>query len=264
MVFTILLTGCTNQEYKLSVNDDGTCVMNFEVSVNTEVYNLLSSYDVDTAELNRKKKNDYGNVLDDVDALFQELASIYHKYGYEIEVVNDAVKIGFSATKIYSNTDEINKEIKELKKMGLTGLDFEITAQSSELKKEYTVYGTLDYILDPDIDMENSIIKDNFPTLFDTSILTAQAQITMPSETQISATDGEPDENTVTWKALYNEETTQVHVISSYKNKSLYVIIMVVAIVVILAIVFAVLKFKKKNAGRKNEDFYDNSDTDQT
>lgn len=263
MIFTIMLTGCTNQEYNLTVNDDGTCIMNFEITVNTEVYNLLSSYDVDTADLNRKKKNDYGNELDNVDALFQEFASIYHKYGYEIEVVNDAVKIGFSATKIYPNPDEINKEIKELKKMGLTGLDFEISAQASELKKEYTVYGTLDYILDPDIDMENNTIKDNFPTLFDTSILTAQAKITMPSGTEISASDGNQEENTVTWKASYNEETTEVHVISSYKNKSLYVIIIFAVIIIVLVIVFAVLKVLKKKKDRKNDDFYDNSDPEQ-
>lgn len=258
MLFMIVLTGCTSQEYSLQVNDDDTCSFTCQVTVNRDVYSLLATYDIDTAALNRQKNTSYNNELDDVDVLFQELAVIYSTYDFKITPINDTTIIGFKANKVYPNIEEANKEIKNLKRAGLSGFDFEITHNASKVKNEYTVYGTLDYILDPDIDMENKLINENFLLLFDTSILTAKATVITPMSVPDIQTDGTLNENMgYVWTASYDEgTTTDVHIIASKTNNSYYYIALVIIVIIgVIAGIF-ISRFIRKKKAIKNADFY--------
>ena len=254
----IILTGCTSQEYTLQVNDDDTCSFTCQITVNRDVYSLLATYDIDTAALNRQKNTSYNNELDDVDALFQELAVIYSTYDFKITPINDTTIIGFKANKVYPNIEEANKEIKNLKRAGLSGFNFEITHNTSKVKNEYTIYGTLDYILDPDFDMENKLINENFLLLFDTSILTAKATVITPMSTPDIQTDGTFNENMgYVWNASYDEgTTTAVHIIASKTNNAYYYIAFVIIVIIGAIAGLFISRFIRKKKAIKNADFY--------
>ena len=254
----VTLTGCANQEYTLQINDDNTCNFTCEVTINNDVYSLLGTYGVDTAKLNKDKTTKYENELDDVDALFQELAVIYHDFGYSITPINDTINIGFSASKKYPNIEELNKEIKELNQLNICGFNFEITHEKTSFVSEYKVYGGLKYILDSDIDMENELINENFNQLFDTSLLKATCKVIMPASTSVTNSDGTFDSNQFVWTATYDEgAVTPVHIISSLKNTSMYAIA-VVSVVIILAIVALFgSRFLRKMKAKKNYEFYE-------
>lgn len=255
----LIITGCTSQEYTLQINDDNTCNLTCQITVSREVYSLLATYDIDTAALNRQKEVTYDNELDDVDALFQEIAVIYNSYGFKITPINDSTIIGFKANKTYTALEEANKEIKNLKQAGLTGFDFEIKHTQTKIKNEYQIYGTLDYILDPDIDMDDTLIHDNFLSLFDTSTLSAKATIVTPMSTPNIKTDGKNNNIGYEWTATYDEnETAPVHIISSKTNTYYYYIGFVIGVILLAAFGLIISRIIKKKTSRRNEDFYSN------
>lgn len=263
LCMAFLLSGCTYQEYTLQINDDNTCQLTMQITVNNDLYSLLSTYDVDTQALNRTKNTSYDNdELNNVDALFQELAAIYDSYGFNIIAINDTVDIGFKASKRYKTLDEINNEIKELNNIGICGFDFQISQNKDTFSNEYRVYGTLDYILDPDIDMSIPEIEENFSALLNTSNFKAIASISMPISTTVTATDGNYNGTQFVWTTSYDQnETAPVHIISQYKNTSMYMIVGVIVVIVLVIVGVFVARALRKISSRKNNDFYDRNST---
>lgn len=257
----LVFTGCTSQEYSLQINDDETCNLTIQITVNHEVYSLLGTYGIDTSALNRQKKVVFDNELDDVDALFQEYAVKYSNRDFKIEAINDTIEIGFKATKKYNTISEANTDIKDLQTAGLSGLDFEITSDSSQFKTDYKVYGSVKYLLDSDIDMKNELISENFETLFDTSLLSASCSISMPASTTVSATDGTLEKGKYLWTATYDEgNTADIHIISGFKNTYMYIIAGVVVVIVIGILGFFISRYLKRRKERRNDDFYNNEE----
>lgn len=191
MLVTVLcFSGCGVQKYTLQINDDDTCNFSLAVSINRDTYNLLPTYGIDVDKLNREKNTSTGTAIDDVDAIFQEVAVMFNEYGYEISVINDTIDVGFKASKTYASIAEFNSEIKSFYDNGLVGTNLEITKTQTRYDTKYTCYGSLDYVLDKDIDFNNATVSDAFNSFFDTSQLTCQLEVTMPYSTTVSASDG--------------------------------------------------------------------------
>ena len=56
MLLLLLFTGCGAQNYKLTINDDDSSTFYVKLAVDTTTYNLLSSYGINTSELNKQKE----------------------------------------------------------------------------------------------------------------------------------------------------------------------------------------------------------------
>ena len=122
--------------------------------------------------------------------------------------------------------------------------------QYRNTKKEYKAYGTLNYLLDKDMGLDDETIKSYFDTQYDSSNMTASLTIMMPTTTQISAHDGTIDTNgQIKWVAEYNKGTRDVHIVSNFSDYSKYYIIGVFGLLIIAVISFFFLraiKFKKE------------------
>lgn len=248
VMITVLfcLTGCGTQNYNLQINDDDSCIFDITISVNKDTYNLLSSYNIDTAKLNREKNTNTGTEVDNVDALFQEAALTLQQYEYTISAIDDSIDVGFSATKTYPTIAAFNEEIKTLKEIGLVGTDLVITKTEGTFETEYYCYGTLDYVIDKDVDFGSETISESFETLFDTSQLNCQLSVTMPYSTAIKASDGVYENGTLIWTNSYNNGATkEVHVISGIQNKQAFAILIVAIVVVIVILIIVGIKVAK-------------------
>lgn len=99
MLLLLLFTGCGAQNYKLTINDDDSSTFYVKLAVDTTTYNLLSSYGINTSELNKQKERNSGTAIDNVDALFQETAYQFYNNGFDIAAIDDSIEIGFEGTK---------------------------------------------------------------------------------------------------------------------------------------------------------------------
>lgn len=270
-ILALCLVGCGTQTYYLQINDDDTCTFKISLLVNKETYNRLPAYGIDVDQLNREKNTSTNTSLDNVDALFQEAAAIFQQYDFVITPISDAINIGFEAEKTYLTIADINQEIKTLHQMGLIGVDFEIMKEETRYKKDYKCYGTLDYVLDPDVNMEDEFISKMFKSTFsDTDSLKCSFNVIMPYSTQVSATDGKSGPQGFTWENAYNGEQVPVHIISGVKNKSAYAITIVVAVILGAALFILgyrfIRRYKALHPKKDNYDYnnggYDDDDDD--
>ncbi len=255
IILIILLTGCGTQNYSLKVNDDNSVEYKIRITVDSTTYDLLSSYGVDMSNLNRNKKSYGDEDIDSLDAVFQEQAMLYRQYNYDIVNVTDTVEIGFEALKKYNTIDEFNSEIKEMYDRNLIGTNVEVIKEETSFGETYKVYGTLEYILDEDVDLEDPAVKENFDNVYNKSKLSATLSINVPGHTEITTTDGAQNDRLVTWEAFYEEsgEPKEVHVISEYKSKGFYVLICVVGIVALVVIAIVGLKIYKRIIQKKEK-----------
>ena len=258
-LFTFFIfTGCGTQVYNLKFNSDNTLDFKIRITVDTTTYDLLSSYGININELNRNKISYGDEEIDSLDAVFQEQAAIYKQYGYDIINVVDTVEIGFEAHKTYTTIDEFNQEIKKMYDERIVGTNIEVIKEESSLKSTYKVYGSLEYILDDDVDLSDPAVKDNFSKVYNKSKLSASLSIDTPEKTTVIATDGANSGRTTVWQAMYDEtdSSTEVHVISEFKNRSFYILIILGSLIgVIIAIIIGVKVAKKvKWNKRKREE----------
>lgn len=249
LIAILTLSGCTKQEYDVKIGDNDSVTFTMRVLVDKESYDLMSSFGVDINEL-EEKAQEGTNCADDVNVLFQETAIQLNDYGFTIKPLNDAVDLGFEASKQYLTIEEFNKEIKYLCENNLSGLNLDIQYKNTDTKKEYKAYGTLNYLLDKDMGLDDETIKSYFDTQYDSSNMTASLTIMMPTTTQISAHDGTIDTNgQIKWVAEYNKGTRDVHIVSNFSDYSKYYIIGVFGLLIVAVISFFFLraiKFKKE------------------
>ena len=175
-------------------------------------------------------------------------------YGYEITAVDDSIDIGFEAKKHYENIEILNADIEKMYNDGVIGTMFTVTKSSSKFKTNYHIEGTLKYMLDDDIDLEDKQLKNNFQNIFDKSSLNANLTIVVPPSTKIEATDGEILQNNsgATWSTSYEAGNKEVKasIDSVYMNTSAYIkagvaIVITGVIVLILGMRFA--RTRKEN-----------------
>lgn len=254
----LIFTGCGSQEYNIVINDDETCTVDVRLSISKDAYSLIGSYGMDMTAINADKSIYYGGSVENVDVLFQEVANEYATFGYSISPVDDAFSLGFEASKLYQTPSDLNKEILLMKNKGISGLSFEIGKSETNTSKEYTLYGELEYMLDPDISMTNEVISENIVNMIGLSGLTAKATVSMPPETTVSAMDGVYENQEFTWFAtIESTEATPVHIISSYTNSSLIMLFGVIVFLVVAIIIFFVLRKVKLIRDKKSEPEYD-------
>lgn len=260
LMIMLFFTGCTRQEYSVNINDSDNVDLTIKVLIDKESYNLLSSFGVDINELEDNKVQDTGTEVDKVNALFQESAMTLQDYGFQITALNDAVELGFSAQKTYLTIEEFNSEIQELCKNNVSGLNLDIQYTNTKNHKEYKAYGTLNYLLDEDMGLDDKTIKSYFDEQYDTSNMTATVYINMPISTQVTNYDGEDSGNGIKWTTSYADGEKEVHVISSYDDNTIIYIIVFVVIIILLVIAFFVLralKFKKEKDNSALSDVYE-------
>ena len=251
LIFMFFLSGCTRQEYYIDITDSDNVDFTIKVLIDKESYDLLSSFGIDLPALEEDKITGTGTDVDDVNALFQETAMTLQDYGFTITPLNDTVELGFSAEKTYLTIEEFNNEIVTLCDNNVSGLNLNIQYTNTKNHKEYKAYGTLNYVVDADMQLDDKTIKSYFDEQYDTSNMTATAYINMPLSTQITNHDGTDTASGVQWITSYSDGEKDVHVISSYNdNTNLYIIVFVI-IIILLVIGFFVaraLKLKKEKA----------------
>lgn len=260
MICIFCLCGCGKQDYFLQINDDDTCNFTIKLTINRDTYNSLSSdYEVDIDQLNREKNTMTGTDMDNVDAVFQETAAIFNQYGYQITAINDTIDIGFEASKKYNTIAELNAEIAELHSINLIGVNLQVGKEQTRYQKTYRCYGELDYILDEDIDMKDDFISKMFLSQADLESLTCQFSVVMPYSTVLERTDGTASPNGYTWTSSYQGSATPIHIISSARNTSAYIVTFLIGIVVIVGLIIMISRFirqyKSKRRYEQSKDY---------
>lgn len=260
IMIVFLLSGCTRQEYEVVINDNNNVSFEVTALIDKESYNLISSFGIDISKLEENKVIDTGTPVDKVNALFQEYAMLFQEYGFEITPLDDAVELGFSAKKNYLTIEEFNEEIKKLNENELSGLTLDIQYVNTKNNKEFKAYGSLNYLLDKDMGLDDEIIKSYFDEQYDSSNMTAQVSITMPVTTQITNHDGTVGQNgAIVWNTSYKDGPKDVHVISSFKDNTLFYAIILILVIVLLIVAFFILralKFKKEKDNSALADEY--------
>lgn len=260
LLLMLLLSGCTRQEYNVNINNNDNVDFSIKVLINKESYNLLSSFGIDTNELEENKIEGTGTEVDNVNVLFQETAMTLQGYGFQITALDDAVELGFSAKKTYLTIEEFNDEIKKLCENNVSGLNLNIQYSNTKNHKEYKAYGTINYLIDEDMGLDDSTIKSYFDEQYDTSDMTATVYINMPLSTQITNHDGTDSGNGIQWTTSYTDGEKEVHVISSYNDNTIIYIIIFIVVIILLVIAFFVLralKFKKEKDNSALADVYE-------
>lgn len=266
LIVMFILSGCSRQEYEVVIGDSNSVTFTITAIIDKESYNLLSSFGIDISEIEKKQVEGTGTSVDNVNTLFQETAMLFNSYGFDITPLNDAVEIGFKAKKSYLTIEEFNNEIKELQANNICGLDLDIQYVDTPRKKEYKAYGTLSYVIDPDLGFDDETIKGYFDKQYDSSGMICRVAIQMPSTTAISASDGTIGANgALDWQTSYDNGPVDVHIISEFHDNSMIYAFIAGGILVALVIGFFVLrslKFKKdkKNSALKDEYEYEASE----
>lgn len=255
MLFMIFgLCGCTRQEYEVNINDNDSVELSMKILISKESYNLMSSFGIDINELEENKIEGTGTTVDQVNVLFQESAMLLNNYGFEITPLDDAVELGFSAKKTYLTIEEFNSEIKELCENNLSGLNLDIQYVNKTNNKEYKAYGTLNYLLDKDMGLDDETIKSYFDKQYDSSNMTAVVYINMPLSTTVTNHDGTQSStgSAIQWNTSYSEGEKEVHIISSYKDNTLYYIFGVIIFIIVIIIGIFISRALKLKNEKKN------------
>lgn len=260
IVMILFLTGCTNQDYTLVVNSDDTARFTIRYIVDKDTYELLEAYDIETNYKFEQSMNS-ANSIERCDVLFQEAASIFHKYGFKINPVNDAIEIGFEATKDYKTIEELNKDLPKLYENGLTGFNGQVTISQTLLAKTYLFSGTVKYYTDPDAELSETD-KAQLLELYDTSNLNADVFLKMPGD--LVALDGIVENAMAKYTASYEEgQEIPVHLKTQIVNTALRTLIIIV-VVILAAVVFVFIsrKKKKQKEAQKMRELYGSEDDD--
>lgn len=262
IIFTLFLTGCTNQEYTLVVNSDDSADLTIRYIVDKDTYDLLSSYDIE-GSYKFEQNTSSANEIERCDVLFQEAAAVFYDYGFKINPVNDSIEIGFEASKNYKTIDELNADIAKLYNDGLTNFNGEVTVDDSLLSKTYVFSGTVKYLLDPDAEVTDAE-KSQILSLYDTSNLHAQVSLKMPGD--LVDLDGTVEDSMARYTATYDDnEEVPVHLKTQIVNTLVRNIIFAVVIVIVVVGGFFISKnMKKKKEAQKLKDLYgDEEDFDE-
>lgn len=254
-------TGCGTQEYSIQINDDDSVVFSTKIAVPKEIYNSMAEmYAVDFDKLNREK-NVSDEALQSIDALFQETAALFMQYDFSISAIDDALNVGFEATKTYPNLEAFNEEMATLEYHNIIGLDVEIIKSETRYKTTYTCQGNLTYVLDPDIDMENEEIRNNFQAIYpNKDSLESRLSITIPMSTTLDATNGTFENNAYVWTANYNNgepEKVGFGIRSYITNIKAYIYTGIIILVVVAVLVVIISRFIRKKKAGKFEEYVD-------
>lgn len=249
-----LLSGC-KQTYTVKVNNDDTVDFAIRVVISKDTYNMLSSFNVNTKEMEDNKVLGMSAELDDTSAVFQETAAFFQNRGYTLNPLDDAVEMGFEVSKSFMNPQEFNEEIAYLYNNHFSGLYLDIKNQKTYTSNTYQAYGTLEVQKDSDLEQMNETAMEAFENQFDLSSVKSEVYIYMPNTTTVTATDGDQTvlQGSTFWSADYGQqEQTPVHVISSYKDDTIIYAGAAVGIVVLL-ILFVVVSRLIKRKGEKQK-----------
>lgn len=264
-----VLSGCARQEYDVRITEQNGVEFTVKLIISKERYNTMATFGVDVKSLEENKVQGTGSEVDKVNAMFQEEAMKFKDKGFTITALDDAVEMGFMAKKSYLTIEEFNAEIKNLKENHMSGLDLDIQYKDTTNHKEYKAYGTIEYAIDPDMGLDDEIIKGYFDKQYDSSSMTCKVNISMPTTTQITAHDGSNSQGgALEWQTAYGKGVKDVHIVSEYHDNSMYYMIGAGAIVLIAVVGFFVsksirLKKEKKNSALRDEYEYEASQNEQ-
>lgn len=247
----LFFTGCTNQTYEISVNEDNSCDMTLTLITDIDNYNLLSSYGINT-ENKLIKKESSANGVEQCDVLFQEAAGIFYNEGFEIEPLSDAVQVGFVAKKHYASTDALNKDIKKLYDTGYFGLNINIKHNKSLTADSYSVDGNFKYYIDPSLKIPDELVS-NLDSIADVSNLSANLYISLPGK--VSSSNGKTSSGGMTWTSNYQKDIQEqkIELSSSSFNSTIIIIIAIPIIIIIVIAVLFVLRKLRVAKDRKNQ-----------
>lgn len=183
---SFFLTGCTSQDYNVVINEDGTSTVSLKIYTSKNQLQKLQDFDIKISD-EIEQDSSSNDPISKCNPLFQESATQFFGYGFDIEPINDNVSEGFIATKKYKSPKEFNEDFKKLNSDEIldTSLNFEYS--SSLFGNKYHLYGTLSYTIDPDV-LEDIQSSDDIKE-FGLDNCYAKLSVTMPGNISNSNTD---------------------------------------------------------------------------
>lgn len=242
-----MFVGCTDQTYQIVVNEDNSCDMTLSLITNIDNFNLLNSYKINQENKLIKKESSV-NPVERCEVIFQEAASVFYSYGFDIEPVSDSIQVGFVAKKHYANIESMNKDIKKLYESKVFGANIEIKSSKDLVSSKYSVSGTFEYFYDPDLDIPEDLVK-NIDSLSDVSALQANLFISLPGELD---SDSNASGGGLSWTAKPKEKPIEIKASSSVTDNKALVMIAIPVVIIIGVVVFFISR-KLKSAKEKRQ-----------
>ena len=262
----LLLTGCTNTEYKVEVFDGGSSSFVIDHSIDTELLSEFSELD-----LNVVPQDDLSEEIATVNFLFQETALALQKAGFDIVSFEEERKMplnkdrdeekeesedvqptytasGFKAARHFENIEEFNETLEKLNELNLVNLEGKLEFKSGVITKDYRFMGSL-HLFDKASEIKDYEDTDNigdYQEIIDSFRTTYQMKL--PGK--ITKTTSE-DETGAIWIATSENPLVDVKIASEdYNKKFLGASLAVVAV----GISYLLVKTVAKKRGEINNE----------
>lgn len=235
-----ILTGCTNTEYNVRVNKDGSGKVNYSVEFDNEVLKeTLEINDIDDEDEQTKELKELLALAGDVE-VFSIAIEKAQENGYTTEeIIEDDNIVGYTATKEFENISEefvIADSIVE-EYVTISG-DTGIKIEENFFTTKYTQSFTMD--LTKGGDATNKVkISYEFPKGFTKSNADEKASSLLTT--------------TLAWNLCNGEIKTIEYTVYTI-NLPIIIIIIIVAIIILIIVLVTVLVKKRKKNKTENEE----------
>ena len=247
-IVCLIFSGCTDQTYEITINEDNSCDMTLSLITDSDNYNLLTSYQINLDNKLVKKESSL-NPVEQCDVIFQEAAAVFYTNGFEITPVSDAVQIGFTAKKHYPNIESLNKDIKKLYDSKVFGLNIEIDSSDTFMYKSYNISGSLEYFQDPDFEIPDEMVS-SLEGISDTTSVSANLIISFPGKAKSET--GKVSTSGVSWQAKPKEKPVEIGASSKLTNTKA-ILIIAIPVVIVIGVIVVIIARKLKIAKEKKQ-----------
>ena len=215
------------------------------------MYNKISEYNVSMDNYTLEQNPSSQNEIIQCNVLFQEAAAAFYDNGFSITSVDDAINIGFIASKEYSTIQDFNTDIESLYKDELIGLNGKAEISESLLSKTYIFRGSVKYLLDPDMASLTDKQKQILESIGDSSSLRADVKMVMPGA-PIELGTGENKDGGANYFATYNNpQDSEILLATEIQNTTIKILILVAVIIAAVVGFFFYSKARKKKKEQK-------------
>lgn len=150
-VILLVLTGCVKEEASISVNEDGSSDVEATVTISKDNYDYLASLD---------PENKLGDDSKSIASLFEKEIEKFEKNGFNVEIINSSIEVGYRVSKSYITSSDFNKDIKKLNDDKLIKSDIQLQTKRSIYKSKFKIEGKIAYLRDKKYDKLVNEIKE--------------------------------------------------------------------------------------------------------
>lgn len=150
IISIVFLSGCTQQQYSVHINEDETVEFKINVSISESTVKQMQEYDLDTDLFHR-------NITTLFDPYIQQL----EQKEFRVDLNSDTLSYGFTASKTYKSLVYFNHDIKKLNEEGIIkGLNIELSKKQEVLSSQYAATGELQYLIEDYFEDKTSQVSE--------------------------------------------------------------------------------------------------------